>query len=100
MLQPKPAYLLDGEVAGATGVAVLSVAFLCDFFVECFFAGAVVMALPLSFAGALVAGAGVCANEMPATASERERPNTAEVSFFIIFESGSFRGASSDRLCL
>jgi hypothetical protein len=71
--------------AGAAGVAVVAAAFLVAFFFECFLA-VELMALPLSFAaGAGVVGAGVCANEIPATASESARPRAAEVSFFMMF---------------
>jgi hypothetical protein len=35
-------------------------------------------------------GAGVCANEIPATASESVRPRMADVSFFMMFKSVSF----------
>jgi hypothetical protein len=76
-----------GVVAGAAGVvaagvvaAALRLAFFFDFFFVVAF-----MALPLSLAAGALVGAGVCANEIPATASESVRPRMADVSFFMMF---------------
>ncbi len=83
---PEVTYL---AVVGAAA-GVVAAAFLLDFLVDFFFAVALI-ALPLFFAaGALVVGAGVCPNEIPATASESVRPRIADVSFFMMFKSVSF----------
>jgi hypothetical protein len=86
-----------GLVAGVAGVVVAG--FLLPFFFDCFLV-VEFMALPLSLvAGALVLGAGVCANEIPATARESARPQAAEISFFMILSGFPFRGGFVNRLC-
>jgi hypothetical protein len=77
-----PRQTFDDYLLGVAAGAV-SVDFLFFFTFECFL---VVVALVLSFdAGALVDGAGVCANEIPATARVSARPLRADVSFFMMF---------------